>query len=211
MSTIKELISIEEYNLNRLKAIGTINKLRCFVEGKSDVFFPHLPVLDTGTSEVKIYKVKTGIYDMNISIKFKKLSKSDKIEIEVYNELASPEQRKLTRRFYPESALKEFTPSLVREVDMVRYRMKFLIPLALSAVISGSSASVFAYNQDIGSRLIRVKHEDIYTFTRKYISYTGDFNTDFQSALLSLWFNYPVDMTGFDEKIKRITLEEMTL
>lgn len=202
-------ISLGESDVNRLKSIKVIGSVRSFVEGDNGVFFRHMPILDTGTKNVEITNVETGIFGMMFKMRFKKLSRTDKIEIFMHNEIYCSENKKLVRRFYPESALDEFSPRIVREVDLLRYRMKFLIPIALSSVIIGTYASVYAYNQKPNSRLIRINHPDAYSFSRRYVKYTGDFKTDFQAALVNLWFNYPIDITGFDDKIKRITLEEL--
>lgn len=211
MEKIKERISIEEVKVNKLRSLSIVNSMKSFVEGKSGIFYHHLPALDIGTNKVEIREVNTGIYDMSFTLKFKRLSNTDKIEIQLYNQMLSPQNKELSRRFYPENALKEYSPNMVREVSLVMYRMKFLIPLAISSVVAGSKASVFDYNQRIENRLLRVNHSDMYDFTRQYISYTGDFNVDFQATMLNLWFNYPIDITGFDDKIKRITLEEMNI
>lgn len=201
-------ISIGENEVYRLRALAEVENLRTFVDGESDLFFRHIPALNTGTRRVGIRELYTGIKGFKYGLKFKRLAKKDKIEFFIHNEIYFSGNKGFAQRFYPDDAPSSFSPEKIRELSLFRFRMKFLVALAFTSVISGSEARFYAHNQRKESRLMRIKHEEIYPYIKEYTNFTGDFAKDFKKAMNVLWYNYPVDITGFDDKIKRISLEE---
>lgn len=105
---------------------------------------------------------------------------------------------------YQDSALKS-----------VEYRVLLLLCLSTSLLMPQSRVNVLN-DLDITDKVIPELHYDeiieLLNYKKEsHIYLAGRFREDISQVFQWMWFHYPQDITGFDERLKGISLEELSI
>lgn len=156
--------------------------------------------------------VQTDILGYCYMIFYKKLKYKEKIEIKIFDELQSLKDPHALKRFLPEvedEIIKPDGESNIGDITYISHRFKFLFGLAFVSVCPRAKMTVYDTTQKKENKLFSIHRNGISIFMIDWIDMTDNKQENLRRAFNYLWFNYPVDITGFDDRIKRITLEEM--
>lgn len=94
--------------------------------------------------------------------------------------------------------------TLMSQPEMRRLfkRVELIAGMALCAIVPVSNVSGYRDRQTARDRYFKFGHVELNALVTKHTALTGNFKEDYQKALRILWFYYPYDLTGHDEKIK---------
>lgn len=152
---------------------------------------------------------ETDILHYKYFMSFKKLKYHEKLEVKIAGEFIGSIQRDILKRLYPEDVPSNLVPDLIPDMVMLSNRFKLLLGIAVLINSPGGRLRVFRHNQKTSNRIYQLHFNGISPFTDHWFERTEDTYENISRALNYLWFNYQVDITGKDNLVKKISLEEM--
>lgn len=198
-------IFIEDEVIEKIMTEVGSEDLKIAISGPKGVFDPHLHGLDERRKK-QYFTIQSVLDYFTVSQHVTKNKYEDKMMVNITNHAFSNKERTQRLLFGPDVGVSH--PWYTTSVMKLQLRAQIMASMALCGIIAGTRVAGYDRLQTPSQRLYWLNHEDIYNYLRQYMRPTGNFKQDFLNAFYVFWFKGTQDMTGNDETIKRVFLEE---
>lgn len=190
------MVKIKE---NIQNTLNSRPNLRVLVEGDKGIFHDYFTVLTKDRGRMvnsDPLDIQFLTYGFNFEYYLNK--NEDRIKLYPYDLQYTNEKRERARRY--------FMTTEGIGLDIIEDRTHLILGFALSSIIKGSQVTIEDLNAPLSDQLVvKYLHEDLNKFLGEEYNPTGDIITDLTLAFNTFWYEFPVDLTGHDSEIAKIS------